>query len=143
MPTKHEIIALHKAHPDWTSPKLAKALGCKRQQITVVLSKNGYALPCSSRKHHRIAAIRAGYEENLTPSEIAKRIGSTADSVRGWACTYGVNHYRSKAGTLRIARRVAQMKAYAELQDHQSPPVNGVSEAHLVGALADLQGVPI
>ena len=41
MATKHEVIALHRQHPDWSSGRIAEELDCLPEYVRVTLQRNG------------------------------------------------------------------------------------------------------
>lgn len=41
MPTKHDVIRVHKEHPDWTVRQVADHLGCMREYVTATAKRNG------------------------------------------------------------------------------------------------------
>lgn len=157
---REERIAAIKEMNDPTSAEIAKLFQISKRAASDLKRDAGFTRKKTVSKAARLDAIKAGYDGALTPAQIAERIGSTADSVRVSAYQYGVNHDRSKAGMLRMARRVAQLKAYEELRSlpessglsplaeqrgdtssapHSEPsPVEDFTETILADALADL-----
>lgn len=69
MTTKHEVIAIHKAHPDWTCGRIAAHLGCLPEYVSATFRRNGLSLPNSGKKRldqkekHALIAERMGSPE--------------------------------------------------------------------------------
>lgn len=55
--TKHDVIATHKAHPDWTCCRIAGHLGCMVEYVSATMRRNGLKLPNSGKPHY--VALRA------------------------------------------------------------------------------------
>lgn len=45
MATKHQVIALHKEHPDWNSEEIASELDCDGGYVRATFKRNGLRLP--------------------------------------------------------------------------------------------------
>lgn len=50
MATKHQVIAMHRTHPGWTSGQIAEALGCDSAYVRSTFYRNGMSLPKYERK---------------------------------------------------------------------------------------------
>ena len=59
MTTKEDVIALNRAHPDWTSRQLAEALGCLPAYVFKTAMRNGLVLPHTSPGWNDPRALRA------------------------------------------------------------------------------------
>lgn len=85
MTNKHEVIALHKKHPDWTAPEIAEKLGCLSAYVRAVAQRCGLDLPKghssgltpkqSARLRRERKLGRAAYAAGFTLAEI-KRLGT-------------------------------------------------------------------
>jgi hypothetical protein len=87
MTTKHEVIAAHRKHPEWTAGEIASALGCMREYVVSTARRNDLTLPkvrpaytrpyvyltASARQALSIAAQRRG----VTVAELAREIIDT------------------------------------------------------------------
>lgn len=82
MTTKHEVIALHKEHPDWTSGQIAWRLGCMAEYVSVTFRRNGLKLPNS---RPGLGTPQARLTERERCAIIAERMGSPeiAEAIRG------------------------------------------------------------
>jgi hypothetical protein len=90
MPTKHEVIALNKAHPDWTQAQIAEELGCMREYVSATFRRNGLSAPVSTGRSHEeirdeerercIAVI-----ESILPSDRNKSGKWLVDGIRALA----------------------------------------------------------
>lgn len=47
--TKHDVIATHKAHPEWTCCMIAGHLGCMVAYVSATMRRNGLELPNSKK----------------------------------------------------------------------------------------------
>lgn len=87
MTTKHEVIAVHRAHPDWSAGDIAAHLGCMHEYVRATARRNGFSLPKASRlgttsfvyltKEIRAALDGAASTRGLTASELARSIIET------------------------------------------------------------------
>ncbi len=50
MTTKHEVIAVHRDHPEWTSGRIAGHLHCTPEYVSATFRRNGLKLPNSGKK---------------------------------------------------------------------------------------------
>lgn len=50
--TKHDVIATHKAHPDWTCCRIAGHLGCMVEYVSATMRRNGLKLPNSGQPRY-------------------------------------------------------------------------------------------
>jgi hypothetical protein len=64
MTTKHQVIAAHRAHPEWTASDIAAHLGCLREYVSATAKRNGLKL--ATRRPGRLPYIE------LTASTVAK-----------------------------------------------------------------------
>lgn len=70
MTTKHEVLALHREHPDWTGPQIAEKLDCTPEYVTATFRRNGLKLPNSDRKCYvsrRLNALARRAAEEVQP----------------------------------------------------------------------------
>lgn len=44
MPTKHDVIAIHRQHPDWSSGQIAAALDCDSAYVRATFYRNNLKL---------------------------------------------------------------------------------------------------
>lgn len=82
MTTKHEVIALHREHPDWTGGKIAAHLGCLPEYVSATLRRNGMKLPNSGQPRYLHRMVQ---REKF--AIIAERMGApeVAAAIRGAA----------------------------------------------------------
>ena len=52
----HEVIDLHKQHPDWDSNQIAAALGCLASYVRTTARRQGLTLPVRLRQKYRLSA---------------------------------------------------------------------------------------
>lgn len=79
MTTKHEVIAVHTAHPDWNSVQIASKLNCCDAYVRSTFRRNGMTLIRSRgpKDHNSIYALgRAAKAAGLTVDDI-NEIGRT------------------------------------------------------------------
>lgn len=57
MTTKHEVIAAHEAHPDWTISDVARHLGCVPQYVTATARRNGLTFVKHQSKMRKVLHI--------------------------------------------------------------------------------------
>jgi hypothetical protein len=87
MTTKHEVIAAHKDHPDWTISDVARHLGCLPQYVTATARRNGLIFPKMKPSYTRPyvyitasarqALSRAAQRRGVTVAELAREIIDT------------------------------------------------------------------
>lgn len=124
---KHEVIALHKAHPDWTSSQIAKVVGCKREYVVVTCRRNGGALPGAGRRCPRTAPIAeavvriARAHPHLIAARIGEIVGCRGRDAARYAKRAGINLPKAIPGngkgkkTGRAADAVARGELTAEM----------------------------
>lgn len=69
--TKHDVIALNRAHPDWTVTDIAQELGCMREYVTATGHRNGLKF-ASAKSGPR--AMSDAYRVSLLLTEIKAAI---------------------------------------------------------------------
>ena len=89
MTTKHQVIAAHRAHPDWTARDISDALGCVPGYVNATARRNGLTLPKAvSRRATARPTIRMSdaimqaldapaAQRGLTVSDLARRVIET------------------------------------------------------------------
>lgn len=85
MTTKHEVIAVYRAHPEWTTRQIADHLGCLREYVTATARRNGFK-PAShvAKQRERVFAgisdsartvlLEAAIARGLSVHELVERI---------------------------------------------------------------------
>lgn len=89
MANKHQVIALHKAHPTWTSVQIAEELDCESAYVRATFQRNGLFLPNSDvRKEETRKIMELGHE--------CRKAGITLADIQKFSRTRNLNHSTSK-----------------------------------------------
>jgi hypothetical protein len=80
MTTKHQVLDVLKAHPDWTSRQVADALGCMPEYVRSTADRNGIQIAKRPRREPApvktlLQLGRAAFLAGLTADGIANLAG--------------------------------------------------------------------
>lgn len=66
MATKHQVIAAHQKHREWTASDIAAHLGCMREYVVATARRNSLTLPLKRRSQRRpMIELTAGVIDGL------------------------------------------------------------------------------
>lgn len=74
MTTKHEVIACHREHPDWTSGQIAFHLDCLPEYVSATFRRNGLKLPNSGKREY----VARFHNQRERYARIAESMGADA-----------------------------------------------------------------
>lgn len=94
MANKHQVLALHKKHPEWSSLRIASELSCSDGYVRATFYREGltFARKCASRGRRKIDQKKA------------KRLRDSGISLDGVAMLLGASKEGVRIALLRAAR---------------------------------------
>jgi hypothetical protein len=73
MTTKHDVIRVHREHPEWTARQIADDLDCSREYVSATARRNGLTLTFGREPKDPNSIYRLG--------RAARRAGLTVEDI--------------------------------------------------------------